>query len=119
VFVNPEAYRPFVETGKWPDKTVLILEIRSSVSRASINQRGHFQGALTAIEAHVKDEKRFPGGWAFFGFDRSGSPARMIPQTASCYTCHAQSGAVDTTFVQFYPTLLDIARQKRTLKESY
>lgn len=119
VFVNPEAYRRFLETGKWPDKTVLILEIRSSVGRASINQHGHFQGGLTAIEAHVKDEKRFRGGWAFFGFNRSGEPARLIPQSASCYTCHAQSGAVDTTFVQFYPTLLDIAKQKGTLKANY
>jgi hypothetical protein len=115
VFVNPEAYRGFLQTGKWPDKTVLILELRSSVSRASINQHGHFQAGLRAIEAHVKDEKRFPGGWAFFGFERSGEPARLIPRTASCYTCHTQSGAVDTTFVQFYPTLFEIAKQKRTL----
>lgn len=115
VFVNPEAYRGFLQTGKWPDKTVLILELRSSVSRASINQHGHFQAGLRAIEAHVKDEKRFPRGWAFFGFERSGEPARLIPQTASCYACHTQSGGVDTTFVQFYPTLFEIAKQKGTL----
>src|SRR5215471_11675186 len=26
VFASPEAYRKFLETGTWPDKTVLILE---------------------------------------------------------------------------------------------
>ena len=28
VFVEPSAYRKFVETGRWPDKTVFVLEIR-------------------------------------------------------------------------------------------
>ena len=28
VFVNPDAYKAFVATGKWPDKTVFVLEGR-------------------------------------------------------------------------------------------
>src|SRR5690242_17176059 len=28
VFVNPSSYRAFVQTGKWPDKTIWILEFR-------------------------------------------------------------------------------------------
>jgi hypothetical protein len=43
----------------------------------------------------------------------------MIPTTADCYSCHAEHAAVDTTFVQFYPTLLPIAENKRTLSPSY
>jgi hypothetical protein len=115
VFVNPSAYRSFLRTGTWPDKTVLLLEGRASVNKGSINQRGHFQGELTELEAHVKDEVRFPGKWAFFSFDRSAKSAPAIPKSASCYSCHEQHGAVDTTFVQFYPTLLGIAKQKSTL----
>ena len=42
VFVNPESYRAFLETGHWPDKTVFVLEVRSSESHGSINQGGHF-----------------------------------------------------------------------------
>src|ERR1700678_3070573 len=30
VFVNPSAYRSFLATGTWPDKTVLVLEIRGA-----------------------------------------------------------------------------------------
>jgi hypothetical protein len=30
VFVNPEAYQSFVRTGTWPDKTMLVLEIRGA-----------------------------------------------------------------------------------------
>ena len=30
VFVNPESYKSFVETGTWPDKTMLVLEVRGA-----------------------------------------------------------------------------------------
>lgn len=119
VFVNPPAYRSFVATGKWPDKTVLVLEIRSSLSKASINQNGRVQGEITGIEVHVKDEARFPGKWAFFSFDQAGQTGKLFPKQASCYSCHEQHGAVDTTFVQFYPTLMDIAKQKGTVQPRY
>jgi YHS domain-containing protein len=115
VFVNPASYRAFMATGKWPDKTIFVLEIRKSESKASINNGGRFQSSLAGIEAEVKDEKRFPGKWAFFGFGVSASPARMLPTTAQCYSCHATNGAVDNTFVQFYPTLLEVASSKGTL----
>jgi len=43
----------------------------------------------------------------------------MIPLAADCYSCHAAHAAVDTTFVQFYPTLLPIATAKGTLSTAY
>jgi hypothetical protein len=43
----------------------------------------------------------------------------MIPVSADCYSCHAAHAAVDTTFVQFYPTLLPIAKGKGTLSAAY
>jgi len=119
VFVNPEAYRAFLATGTWPDKTVMVLESRGAETKGSINQAGHFQsGAVMGLEFHVKDESRFPGKWAFFDIVNE-SKATLIPQGAPCYTCHAAHAAVDTTFVQFYPTLLPIARQKGTLTANY
>jgi len=119
VFVNPEAYKAFTETGTWPDKTMLVLEARAAQSKGSINQKGHYQGGdVMGLEVHVKDEKRFPGKWAFFGFENEVS-AKMVPLSADCYTCHSAHGAVDTTFVQFYPTLLPIAQNKGTLSSSY
>jgi hypothetical protein len=119
VFVNPESYRAFVETGAWPDKTMLVLEARGAQGKGSINQRGNFQGTdVMGVEVHVKDEARFPGKWAFFGFDGS-KTSKMVPTSASCYTCHADHAAVDTTFVQFYPTLLPIAKSKGTLSAGY
>jgi Cytochrome P460 len=119
VFVNPEAYKVFVETGTWPDKTMLVLEGRGAEGKGSINQKGNYQGVeIMGIEVHLKDEARFPGKWAFFAFD-DGKTAKMIPTSADCYGCHAAHAAVDTTFVQFYPTLLPIAKSKGTLSVSY
>jgi hypothetical protein len=114
VFANPAAYKAFLQTGTWPDKTVLILEVRGSDSKVSINNGGRVQTEVMGVEAHVKDT-RFPGGWAFFEFKKS-DRANPTPTTATCYSCHQQNGAVDTTFVQFYPTLLDVATKKGTVK---
>lgn len=116
VFVTPAAYREFVKTGRWPDKTMFILEVRRSETKGSINNGGHFQQGVAAIEAEVKDRARFPDGeWGFFDFSRSESAA-VLPKTQACYACHGRNGAVDNTFVQFYPTLLEIAKTKGTLK---
>ena len=67
VFVNPSSYRTFMKTGKWPDRTVFVLEFRGSTSEGSINKAGRFQAQLVGLEAEVKDA-RFPDGWAFFNF---------------------------------------------------
>jgi hypothetical protein len=119
VFVNPEAWRAFLKSGTWPDKTVLVLEARGAEDRGSINQKGNFQSAaVMGLEVHVKDEKRFAGKWAFFGFS-GGETAKMVPLTENCYSCHRDHGAVDTTFIQFYPTLLPIARERGTVDAAY
>ena len=121
VFVNPSAYKVFLQTGTWPDKTMLVLEVRGAGSNASINKSGHFQTTeLMGTEVHVKDE-RLPGKWAFYGFDDPAAKptTKPFPHEMDCYSCHEQHGAVDTTFVQFYPTLIKLAEQKGTLSPSY
>lgn len=120
VFVNPEAYRAYMQTGMWPDKTVMVLEARPARNKGSINQRGAFQDKdVLTIEVHVKDTTRFPDRWAFFEFDSADKNGTLVPSGAPCYTCHAAHAAVDTTFVQFYPTLLPVAQEKKTLSAAY
>jgi hypothetical protein len=120
VFVDPAAHRSFLATGTWPDKTVMVLEVREARSKGSINQAGHYQGTgVMGLEVHVKDQARFPAGWAFFDFDSLQANGKLIPRDAACYSCHAAHAAVDTTFVQFYPTLLPIAQKKGTLNAAF
>ena len=117
VYVNPSSYRAFMKTGQWPDKTMFILEVRASTSEGSINKGGHFQKNLVVVEASVKDEARFPGKWAYFDFGRDMKPqVAALPRTERCYACHTDNGAVDNTFVQFYPTLLEVATKMGTVK---
>jgi hypothetical protein len=131
VFVNPAAYRGFMETGRWPDKSVFILEFRASAAEAPPNTTGRFQTRLVGLEAEVKDT-RFPDGWAFYNFrlkpDATVKPeanlaANVAPlagkEVASCVECHTKSTAVERTFVQFYPTLLEVARAKGTLNPGF
>jgi hypothetical protein len=118
VFVEPGAYKAFLATGTWPDKTMLVLEVRGAMDKGSINRNGNYQSTdVMGREVHVKDSAHLQG-WAFFGFD-TGSTAKMTPRTADCYSCHAAHAAVDNTFVQFYPTLLPIASARGTLSAAY
>jgi hypothetical protein len=116
VFVNPAAYRSFLTTGTWPDKTTLVLEVRGAQNPVSINRRGNTQSTeIMGEEIHVKDH----GTWSFYDLPTGGTEADLIPRPASCYTCHESHAAVDTTFVQFYPTLMPLAQQKKTLSAAY
>jgi hypothetical protein len=98
---------------------MLVLEHRGAQTKGSINHSGHYQDSnVMGMEVHVKDEARFPGKWAFFDFENTIS-GNLVPAGAACYSCHAEHAAVDTTFVQFYPTLLPIAKSKGTLSAPY
>ena len=119
VYANPSAYRSFMKTGRWPDKTMLVLEIRASANDASVGPSGRYQSELVAVEADVKDDARFPGRWAFFNFGPTSKETKPLPATSSCNTCHASRTAVDQTFVQFYPTLFDVAKRMGTLNPSF
>lgn len=118
IFVNPAAYKAFIATGAWPDKTVFIKENRRAESAGTLSKSGKFQAEVMSLEIHVKDEARFAQQWGFFNSDGK-SPAAFMPLTASCYACHQDHAAVDTTFVQFYPTLFPIAQDKGVLSETY
>ena len=45
--------------------------------------------------------------------------AKPIARPSSCYACHEEHAAVDTTFVQFYPTLKAAAEKHGSFSASY
>jgi len=119
VFVEPVVYREFLKSGVWPNGTMFVLEIRSSVpvNKSTTGNNGYYQGEVLGIEAEIKDDKRFAGSWAFFSLSPTAPVGEQIPSTASCYACHAEHGAVENTFVQFYPVLRDVAKRRGTFKQ--
>ena len=117
VFVTPAAYDSFVANGKWPDKTMFVLEVYGSTSRGSINKHGSYQTEFAGLDVEVKDERRFADRWAYFNFDGAAKAASAdSPSKNDCWKCHEQNAAVEHSFVQFYPELLKIARAKGTIK---
>jgi hypothetical protein len=119
VFVNPEAHAAFLKTGTWPVGAILIKENRMAESAGTLSKAGHFQADVMNLEIHIKDGARFPGKWSFFVSEDGKARGKLMPQSANCYSCHQDHAAVDTTFVQFYPTLMPIARDKGTISASY
>jgi len=119
VFVTPSSYDYFLANGKWPDKTIFVLEEYRSTSHGSINQHGSYQEAFLGLDVEVKDESRFPEKWAYFGFDTTQPSSGAIkPAKNGCWNCHDQNAAVEHSFVQFYPELLKVAKEKGTIKPS-
>lgn len=119
VFAEPNAYREFEKTGKWPEGTMLAMEVRRGESKGSINKEGRFQTGLLALEVTVKDTKRFKlDGWEYFAFSGAAQTAKAIGQPGGCNACHSKNAAVENTFGQFYPTILEIARAKGTVKKT-
>jgi Cytochrome P460 len=118
VFVPPGDYDYFLAHGSWPEKTMFVLEEYGSQSKGSINQHGHFQTELMGLDVEVKDASRFADKWAYFGFDETQkSSTATSPGQNACWKCHAQNAAVEHTFVQFYPALLSVAKEKKTVKD--
>src|SRR2546425_4349283 len=68
IYVQREAYREYAATGKFPDKTVLVMEVIAAGTNASINKKGQFEDKPIGIEVALKDEKRFAEKWAYFNF---------------------------------------------------
>ena len=101
VYINPEAYRTYQETGKFPEGTVLVLE-------ASNSERAGGNRGKPSLVASVKS-RRLPDGWGYFQFTDSGRQrtmdAQALPETAGCLACHRDRGATDHVFTQFYPVL--------------
>src|SRR5260370_40650743 len=119
IFVTPSSYDYFLVNGKWPDKTVFVLEEYRSTSHGSINQLGSYQEAFLGLDIEVKDESRFAERWPYFGFDTTQpSSGAITPAKKGCSICHVQNAAVEHSFVQFYPELLKVAKEKGTIKPS-
>jgi hypothetical protein len=111
VFVPRWAYQKFLDSGKWPEQTMFVIDERDAQSKGSINKTGHFQTDLMGLAVEVKNSSRFPETWAYFAFSADGKTAEAMPKGNGCWLCHDEHAAVEHTFVQFYPTLKPAAKK--------
>lgn len=123
IYIQREAYKAYRDAGKFPDKTMLVMELVTAGHKESINKGGSFGDKFQGIEVAVKDTAKFPEKWAYYAFFDGN---RKVLDTAKefaktrCWACHSANGAVDNVFVQFYPVLRELrplptaATSKRT-----
>ena len=110
VYLHPDDFQRYKETGEFPDGTVLVRELVTVGSTEAASGRGYFMGEFTGLAAAVKDSRRFsaePGHWAYFSFGHELLPADSAERfpTSACNACHAANAAQDWVFTQYYPVL--------------
>lgn len=110
VYIRPESYREYARTGKFPEKTVLVLALYPPDEKVAPATGGYFEGDLEGMAVAVKDHQHFPHGWAYFNFGEDGhlNETTTANPEPMCYSCHKRHAADDNVFVQFYPILRPI-----------
>ena len=108
VYIEPEAYRHYLRTGEFQEKSMFVLVNYEPGTDESINRHGYFEGKMTGLSVALKDHATFEEGWAYFSFSNGDGPlkrtAKAFPKE-ECYSCHLKHAADDNVFVQFYPIL--------------
>ena len=118
VYVQPQAFAIYKQTGKWPQGTIMLKELQlvqgSSFDDGSTTEssgRGYFPGARNGIDISVHDRSRFKktNGWGFFNFGHHAPPyaktAAAAPE-AACAACHI-ANADNMVFSKFYKAILE------------
>ena len=110
VYIDPDSWAHWKETGEFREGTILMKELVSVGSKAAVSGNGYFQGDFIGLEATIKSAELFPdepGNWAYYSFSTPDhktltSSATAFPAT-SCNSCHAASAADDFVLTQDYP----------------
>lgn len=128
VYLQREAFDHFVETGEFPEQTIFVVtnlpsrSTKKDKEKADILRSGFFAAPTVGLEVSVKDSRRFPDGWAYFmyhdrpGEQRKDRDAEQPIAKKECYNCHAEHGAADHVFTQYYSVLTE-ARAKRLAEQ--
>ena len=119
VYIDPESWRHWRETGTFREGTVLAKELATVLdqdahpdgSTEQTSGRGYFMGGFSGFEITMKSKRLFPdepGYWAYFSFGHHAPPyaetAKKAPAEA-CNACHEVAAEDDFVFTQFYPVL--------------
>ena len=113
VYAQQSSLNSFKKTGKWPDGSTLVMEVREITWDEQPTGHVMVEGEPVKWLVMVKDsKKRFPGnpnwgdgwGWALF------TPAEMKKNASTnykedCLSCHELAKDSDLVFIQGYPAL--------------
>jgi hypothetical protein len=111
VYIDPESFAHYEQTGEFRDGTVIVKELSSVGSKEAPSGKGYFMGDFSGLEVSIKDSKRFkdePGSWAYFSFGHKYLLKKEASKNsvAACNQCHQDNASkTDWVFSQYYPVL--------------
>ena len=96
VYVEPAAYEHFLKSGKWPNHTVIVLELRDKATAPKTICDG-----MVGLEVAAKDDARLPDPWNYYGiiYDHDKQKAESRPACATC------SAPADARLAMYFPAL--------------
>ena len=111
VYIDPESWAHYKETGKFRDGTMFAKELTLVGETAASSGVGFFNGDLQGFEIAHKDSTKYSeetDGWAYYTFGHKPEPyansAAAMP-TGACAACHTALAADDMVFTQYYPII--------------
>jgi hypothetical protein len=117
VSINKSAYNYFLANGRFPEKTVLVMQVFEAADKEPKNvlASGVFNGRRVGLEIAVKNTSRPDGKttpWAYYNFTDSSDRSKVAASAAAfpdanCANCHQLRASIDNVWVQFYPALRD------------
>jgi len=117
VSINKAAYDYFLANGRFPDRTVLVMQVFEAADKEpkGVLASGMFNGRRLGLEVAVKNASRPDGKttpWAYYNFTDPSDRSKVLASTAAfpdeaCANCHQRHASIDNVWVQFYPALRD------------
>jgi cytochrome c len=113
VFTQPESVEAYKKTGKFPDGTVLVKEIRKINAGKMTTGQAYWAGDIASWFVMIKDAQgRFKNnpnwgegwGWALF---EAKDPNKNVSANfqKDCIPCHVPAKNTGWVYIQGYPTL--------------
>jgi hypothetical protein len=117
VSINKAAYDYFSANGRFPDRTVLVMQVFEAADKEprDVLASGVFNGRRVGLEVAVKNTSRPDGKttpWAYYNFTDPSDRSKVLASATAfpdenCANCHQRHASIDNVWVQFYPALRD------------
>jgi cytochrome c len=113
VYISPRSVNAYLESGTFPDGTVLVKEVRGAATAALSTGAASYATDKGVWFVMIKDvNKRFPDnslwgdgwGWALF---EAKDPTKQVATDykQDCLSCHVPAEATDWIYIEAYPVL--------------
>lgn len=113
VYTQPTSVKAYRETGKWPDGTALVMEVRTvqwdDLATGHVMYAGETTEWLIMVKdgrGRFKDNPNWGDGWGWALF-KAADPGKNISAgyKNDCQGCHEPKKDTDWVHIEGYPTL--------------